>query len=91
MEGPYGGRDGGRVDIETGAWSDLALGLPATACSLELLVGYDGRRGNGGLDNSLYVIAGMVPSPIHPFSGVLLPDGDEDDALVVAPKPAENE
>lgn len=70
-DGPYGGNNGGRVDIEGSDW------LPIAGCSLELLCGNDGRFGKGGFDNSVYVIAGIVPSPMNPFPGVLLPDDDD--------------
>lgn len=95
VDGPYGGRDGGRVDIGM-VWSVrmplLPTLLPTAGCSLELLVGYDGRRGNGGgLDNSLYVIAGIVPSPIHPLSGVLFPAGDDEDPVTLVSMPAKKD
>ena len=99
VEGPYGGRDGGRVDIGMVGSVRMPLLpillptlLPTAGCSLELLVGYDGRRGNGGgLDNSLYVIAGIVPSPIHPLSGVLFPAGDDEDPVTLVSMPAEKD
>ncbi len=85
VDGPYGGRDGGRMDIEAGDWSNLASWRPTTDRSLELLGGKGGRFGKGGLDNSVYVIAGIVPSPIHPFSGgLLLDDGVVVDGVFVA-------
>ncbi len=69
----YGGRDGGCEEDEASNWSriwSIDERRPTTTRSDELLEGREGRCGRGGLDSSGYVMAGIVPSPIHPLLGV---------------------